>query len=290
MRKREGYKYGYTLPAMLFVVVMIIFPIIYTVRISFYNWTMSALVPPEWVGLRNYAALLADERFWKSVYHTVYFSFSALVLEVVLGVAIAILISRKMRFANLVKALFLLPMVATPVAVGLVWMLILEPSIGIANKMLAFANMPVLKWLASPSQVIPSLIIVDVWEWTPMVALIVMAGLTTLPSEPYEAAEVDGASGWQKFIYITLPLLKQTILVAAILRFIDVFKAFDIIYVMTQGGPNMASETLAIFGYLTGFQYYELGMASSIIVIFLALMLLLILPLLWFRNKSEGMQ
>lgn len=281
-------KWIYTLPAVLFVLLMMLFPIIYTVRISFYEWSMSATTPPKWVGLSNYLELLKDERFWHAVGSTFYFTIAALVFEVGLGIAIAVLLSRQFRGKNIVKTIFLLPMVATPVAMGLVWMLIYEPTIGVANLMLKSLGFEPLLWLASTSQVIPSLVIIDVWEWTPMIALIVMAGLATLPTDPYEAADVDGASRWTKFFSITLPLLRPTIIVAAMLRLIDVLKTFDIIYATTQGGPNFASETLNLYGYVLGFQYFKLGMASSLLVIFFAIVMALTLFMIWMRKRLEG--
>ncbi|WP_166243443.1 carbohydrate ABC transporter permease [Paenibacillus turpanensis] len=281
-------KWIYTLPAVIFVLIMMLFPIIYTVRISFFEWSMSATTPPKWVGLDNYIALLKDERFWHAVGATFYFTIAALVIEIVLGVAIAVLLARDFRGKNLVKTVFLLPMVATPVAMGLVWMLIYEPTIGVANMILKSLGFEPLLWLASESQVIPSLVIVDVWQWTPMIALIVMAGLATLPSDPYEAADVDGASAWAKFTQITLPLLRPTILVAAMLRLIDVLKTFDIIYAMTQGGPNFASETLNLYGYVLGFQYFKLGMASSLLVLFFLLVMGLTLVMIWMRKRLEA--
>jgi multiple sugar transport system permease protein len=280
-------KWIYTMPAVLFVLIMMVFPIVYTLRISFYEWSMSATTPPKWVGLSNYMALLTESRFWHAVSNTFYFTFAALILETVLAIAIALLLYRDFKGKNIVKTLFLLPMVATPVAMGLVWMLIYEPTIGIANTLLKSLGLDPLLWLASPSQVIPSLVIVDVWEWTPMIAMIVMAGLSTLPSDPYEAADVDGASSWQKFIYITLPLLRPTIIVAVMLRLIDVLKTFDIIYATTQGGPNLASETLNVYGYVLGFQYFKLGMASSLLVLFFALVMGLTLAMIWTRKKME---
>ncbi|MFC5450503.1 carbohydrate ABC transporter permease [Paenibacillus aestuarii] len=281
-------KWIYTLPAVFFVLLMMLFPIIYTVRISFYEWSMSATTPPMWVGLGNYVALFKDERFWHAVGSTFYFTVAALALEVILGVAIALLLSREFKGKNLVKTVFLLPMVATPVAMGLVWMLIYEPTIGVANMMLKSMGLEPLLWLASPNQVIPSLVIVDVWEWTPMIALIIMAGLATLPSDPYEAADVDGASAWTKFVSITLPLLRPTIIVAAMLRLIDVLKTFDIIYATTQGGPNFSSETLNLYGYVQGFQYFKLGSASSLLVVFFMLVMGLTLFMIWMRKRLEG--
>lgn len=281
-------KWIYTLPAVLFVLLMMVFPILYTVRISFYEWSMSATTPPSWVGLSNYIALFKDERFWHAAGSTFYFTIAALALETVLGVAIALLLYRDFRGKNIVKTLFLLPMVATPVAMGLVWLLIYEPTIGVANTLLKSLGLKPMLWLASETQVIPSLVVIDVWEWTPMVALIVMAGLSTLPSDPYEAADVDGASVWQKFANITLPLLKPTIIVAVMLRLIDVLKTFDIIYSTTQGGPNLKSETLNLYGYVQGFQYFKLGMASSLLVIFFALVMGLTLLMIWIRKRLEA--
>ncbi|NOU88389.1 ABC transporter permease subunit [Paenibacillus sp. LMG 31460] len=281
-------KWIYTMPAVLFVLLMMVFPILYTLRISFYEWDMSAVQSPKWVGLMNYTALLSDQRFWHSVGATFYFTFAALVFETVLGIAIALLLYRDFRGKNAAKTLFLLPMVATPVAMGLVWLLIYEPTIGVANELLRFLGLKPLLWLASPDQVIPSLVIIDVWEWTPMITLIVMAGLSTIPSEPYEAADVDGATAWKKFWHITLPLLRPTIIVAVMLRLIDVLKTFDIIYGTTQGGPNFASETLNVYGYTLGFQYFKLGTASSLLMIFFVLVMALTLAMIWVRKRLEA--
>ncbi|RJE90919.1 sugar ABC transporter permease [Paenibacillus sp. 1011MAR3C5] len=280
-------KWIYTMPAVLFVLLMMVFPILYTFRISFYEWSMSSTTPPKWVGLDNYIALLTDARFWVTVKQTFVFTFGALIVQTVLGVAIAVLLHREFFGKNLVKTIFLLPMVATPVAMGLVWLLIYEPSIGAANTLLKLIGLNPQLWIASPSQVMPSLILMDVWMWTPMISLIVMAGLATLPTEPYEAADVDGASTWQKFWYVTLPLLRPTIIVAVMLRLIDVLKTFDIIYATTQGGPNMKSETLNIYGYTLGFQYFKLGMASTLLVIFFAIVMALTLFMIYVRKRLE---
>ncbi|MFD0589211.1 carbohydrate ABC transporter permease [Paenibacillus sp. GCM10027627] len=281
-------KWIYTLPAVLFVLLMMVFPILYTVRISFFEWSMSAASPPKWVGLANYITLLTEERFWKSVQSTFTFTLGAIIIETFLGVAIALLLFRNFRGKNVAKTIFLLPMVATPVAMGLVWLLIYEPTIGAANTFLKGIGLDPQLWIASPTQALPSLILIDVWQWTPMISLIVMAGLSTLPSEPYEAADVDGASKWQKLIHITLPMLKQTIIVAVMLRLIDVLKTFDIIYATTQGGPNNVSETLNIYGYTLGFQYFKLGTASSLLVLFFALVMGATLLMIWIRKRMEA--
>jgi multiple sugar transport system permease protein len=264
---------------------MMAFPIFYTVRISFFEWSMSAVTPPKWVGLDNYIELLTSDRFWQSVKATMYFTVLALVVETVLGVAIALVLFRDYKGKNVAKTLFLLPMVSTPVAMGLVWLLIYEPTIGAANMMLKWFGFKPLEWLGNVNQAIPSLAIIDIWQWTPMVCLIVMAGLSTLPKDPYESAEVDGASAWQKLIYITLPLVRPTIIVAMMLRLIDVLKTFDIIYATTQGGPGSASETLNIYTYMLGFQFFKLGSASSLLVIFFTIILIFTLLMIWVRKR-----
>ncbi|HZW83710.1 MAG TPA: sugar ABC transporter permease, partial [Candidatus Deferrimicrobium sp.] len=211
-------KLVFPLPAVIFVVVMMVFPIAYTLRLSFYEWSMSAIVPPKWVGLSNYATLIFhDERFIWSIIRTFSFTFAAVIIQTVLGIAIALLFNLDFKGKNFLKTLFLLPMIATPVAIGLVWLLIYEPTIGFANQILKLLHLPPQLWLASTKQVLMSLVIVDVWQWTPMIALVVLAGLTSLPTEPYEAAQVDGASRWQVLTKITLPLLQPTILVAVLL-------------------------------------------------------------------------
>lgn len=285
MEKR--FKWIVTLPALLFVLVMMAFPIAYTLRLSFFEWSMSAASPPKWVGLDNYIALFKDGRFWHALGATAYFSFGALAAETVLGVAIALLLHREFRGRGLAKTIFLLPMVATPVAMGLVWVLIYEPTNGIFNALLQAIGLKPLHWLGSIGQVIPSLMVIDIWQWTPMICLIVMAGLTTLPQEPYESADVDGASRLQKLWYITLPLLRPTILTAVMLRLIDVIKTFDIIYATTQGGPGTASETLNIYGYVLAFQYFKLGLASSLLVVFFLLVMGLTLALIVLRRNTE---
>lgn len=279
-------KYVFPLPAVLFVIIMMVFPIAYTLRLSFFEWSMSALVPPKWVGLSNYTTLIFhDPRFAAAFWRTFTFTIVAVGVETVLGIAIAMLFNQEFRGKNVLKTLFLLPMIATPVAIGLVWLLIFEPNIGFANKFISFFHIPPQLWLASAKQVLMSLVIVDVWQWTPMIALVVLAGLTSLPTEPYEAAEVDGATRWQVFTKITLPLLKPTIMIAVLLRAIDALKTFDIIYSMTGGGPDFHSETINIYSFVQGFSYFKLGMTSALLMIFFVIVLIMSVLLVTARKR-----
>ncbi|NLP41455.1 MAG: sugar ABC transporter permease [Veillonellaceae bacterium] len=266
---------------------MMAFPITYTVWVSLTDWSMASSGSVKFIGLQNYIDLFSDDRFYNSVKLTIYFTVLAVGVETVLGVAIALILNREFQGKGLVKGILLLPMVATPVAIGLAWTLFYEPTIGLGNYALQLLGMAPSKWLASNTAVIPSLALVDIWEWTPMVTLIVLAGLASLPNEPYEAALVDGASEWQIFRYITLPLLFPTIMIAVVLRGIDAFKTFDIIYTMTAGGPGFASETLNIYAYNLAFGYFKFGAASSALVALLALVLGSSLIVLWIRRSWE---
>jgi len=279
-------KWLFILPAAIFVAVMMIFPLIYTGGLSFTQWSGSATQPAQWVGLNNYTTLLgSDQRFRDAVMRTFIFTIGAVGIELILGLAIALLLRREFRGQNVVKTLILLPMVATPVAMGMAWLLMFEPTIGFANFALRQLHLPPQDWLASTDQALPSLMLVDIWEWTPMIALITLAGLATLPDEPFEAATVDGAGPWQRFMHLTLPLMAPTLVVATLLRAIDALKTFDIIYTMTQGGPGYATETLNIYSYVQGFGYFQLGMASSLLVIFFAIVLGVSLLFAGVRNR-----
>lgn len=266
---------------------VIVFPLVYTIRLSFFEWSMSNNVPMAWVGLNNYIGLFTDGRFLLAVARTFIFSGAALLMEVVLGVAVAIFLSKDFLGKNLVKTIFLLPMVATPVAIGLVWTLIYEPTIGIANLVLAKLGIAPLVWLGSENTALISLVIVDIWQWTPMIMLITLAGVSALPGEPFESAMVDGATKWQTLWKITLPLLRPTILVAVLLRLIDVLKTFDVIYSTTQGGPGFATETMNILAFKNAFEYFQFGQASALLVIFFVIVLSIAVLFIKFKNKVE---
>jgi multiple sugar transport system permease protein len=265
--------YVFTLPTIILVIALIGFPLAYTFTLSFYDWSMSNITPMKWIGLANYANLLGDGRFLMAVARTFIFTGLALVAEIVLGVGIALFLSRDFAGKSFVKTLFLLPMVATPVAIGLIWTLIYEPTIGIANFLLTRIGLQPLVWLGNERTALLSLIVVDIWQWTPMVMLITLAGISSLSAEPFESAKVDGASPWQILWKITIKLLRPTILVAVLLRLIDVLKTFDLIYSTTQGGPGYATETMNILSFRYAFEYFQFGKASASLVLFFVIVL-----------------
>ncbi|MGE5583405.1 MAG: carbohydrate ABC transporter permease [Bacillota bacterium] len=269
----KNIRWLFPLPAIIFIMLMMVFPICYTFFVSLTDWNMSSGGVISFIGLDNYLAMLKEPRFYNAIWLTFYFTALAVGIETFLGVAIALILNREFAGKNLAKFILLLPMVATPVAIGLSWTLFYEPTIGLGNYALKLLGLPALKWLASNYTVIPSLALVDIWEWTPMISLIVLAGLVSLPNEPYEAALVDGATPFQTLRRVTIPLLRPTILIAVVLRSIDALKTFDIVYVMTAGGPGFASETLNIYAYGLGFGYFRFGVASSALVALFAVVL-----------------
>jgi len=265
--KDRRVKYFFIFPAVVYAVLMVFAPILYTLLLSFCKWSMAG--PVRIVYFDNYLKMFGTERFINAVLRTIILSAGALALEMALGTTIALVLNRNFAGKIVVQTLFLLPMVATPVSIGMVWMLIYEPSFGIANVLLqnlGVVNLPV--WLGDTRTALLSIAIIDIWQWTPMIALIVLAGLSSLPKEPFESARVDGAKSWQTLFSVTLPMVMPTIVVAGLLRLIDVLKTFDIIFATTQGGPVFASETLNIYSYINAFQYFDIGYASALLIVF----------------------
>ena len=262
------------LPCVLIIAVIVLYPILYTIHMSLHSWFISATTNPRFVGLANFLRMFtADDRFFGALKVTVYFTGISVLIEMILGVGLAQFFNREFFGKSLARSLMILPIASTPVAISLVWRNMYDPVRGIVNYFLAFLHLPGMAWLKDPHTVIPSLILIDVWQWTPLVMLIALAGMTALPLDPYEAAVIDGASPWQLFRYITLPLVRPSIVVAAIFRFIDSVKTFDVIFVTSEGGPGLASQILNLYAFDQGFRYFHMGYASAILaVLFFAIL------------------
>ncbi len=272
-----------TAPAVIFTVVMIAFPFAYTVWLSLHNVAIGS--PTRFTGGANYVALAtSDPVFWQSVRVTLVLFVVSLVLQLVAGTWIAMLLYRAKRLPGALRSLLISPFVMPPVVVGMMWLVILDPSIGAANFLLEKIGLPPSLWLASPQWVIPTVALIDTWQWTPYVALIVLGGLQSLPPNVFEAAQIDGTSRWRTFWRITLPMLGPTLVTAAILRSVDLLRFFDIIYITTQGGPGDASTTLNIYGFRQGFEFFELGYAAAIMVSLSAIVLGAVLTMMRARR------
>ena len=275
----------FVLPAVAVMLAVIIFPWIFTFFMSVHDWRIGQA--KTFVGLDNYLKLVNDERFRNSVSRTLVFTLLSVVLPVVLGVASALVFHRKFPLRGLLRGIFIMPMMATPVAVALVWTMMFHPQLGVLNYLLSLVGIPPSLWVFDQATVIPSLVLVETWQWTPLVMLIVLGGLASLPTEPYESALIDGATPWQMFRNITFPLVLPFIMVATIIRTIDAVKSFDTIFVITLGGPGTASETINLYLYTQAFAFYQIGYASAMVVVFMVVIMALCLILLYLRQRAQ---
>lgn len=257
----------FPLPAILLVGSLALYPIAYTLVISTRNYDLG-LSNYSVAGLSNYVKALSSPQFWNAFLRTFLFTGLSVVVSTTLGMVMAVILNRDFRGARWARTAFLLPMVATPVATSLVWMMMFNPTLGILNYILQLVGLPPSLWVADPQLVVASIVLVDVWHSSPFAMIVLLAGLRSLPREPIESAMIDGATRWQIFRLVTLPMLKPVLVVVLIFRTIDALKAFDIIWVITAGGPGTSSETLYVYAYNQAFKYLDLGYGSAVIVIF----------------------
>jgi multiple sugar transport system permease protein len=274
------------LPALLIIAFLTIYPLVNVVRLSFYEYNYLRGTP-KFVGVENYVRLFRDRFFLDGLRNTFYFSIAATVAEVGLGLFLAILFHRRFRGRRLLLPLLIFPMMLSTMVVCSIWRSMYHFDYGILNHLLEsltpavnwvlglFGRSPLepirIRWLFDPDLALWSVVLVDIWQWTPMAFLILLAGLQSIPRELYEAAKVDGASGPALFRRITLPLLRNHLFLALLLRSIDTFKIFDKVYALTGGGPGSATETISFYIYREGFKYFNMGRASAAsVVMFLA--------------------
>ena len=282
-RRHRSY-YLFVAPALIVIGAVIIFPWLFTVWMSAFDLKIGSVA--HFIGFENYTKLATNQRFHEAIVHTLYFTLLAVVVPLILGTIAALIFHREFPMRGLLRSIFTMPMMATPVAVALVWTMMFHPQQGVLNYLLSLVGLPPSLWVYSPTLVIPSLVLVEVWHWTPLVMLIVLGGLAALPIEPYESAQIDGAGFWQMFRYITLPLITPFLFIAAMIRMIDAVKSFDIIFAITQGGPGSASETINLYLYSVAFIYYDLGYGSAIAVVFFILIVMLAAVLLYLRQRT----
>ncbi|WP_371929583.1 carbohydrate ABC transporter permease [Phyllobacterium sp. 21LDTY02-6] len=288
VKRRSRLKPSYwpfVIPALVIVGAVIVFPWAFTLWMSVNEWQVGS--GQRFVGLANFSRLASDARFWESMVHTVIYTVLSVIAPLVLGTLAALVFDTKLPMRGLLRGIFVMPMMATPVAVALVWTMMYHPQLGVLNYLLSFLGIGPQEWIFNQNTVIPSLVLVETWQWTPLIMLIVLGGLASMPRDPFESAEIDGASNWQKFRYITLPMILPFMMVAVIIRSIDALKSFDIIFAMTQGGPGTASETINIYLYNVAFAYYDIGYASAIAVVFFIVIISMSLALLALRQRTK---
>ncbi|QDB78748.1 sugar ABC transporter permease [Georgenia wutianyii] len=285
----RGLAVAFISPAMLLLLGMSVFPLLWALYLSFTDYSATSSEPGSFVGFENYADVLTSSEVHARALTTALFVAGAVVLQTVLGFSIAYLISRRTRGRGLLTTLFLVPMMLSPVVVGLFWRFMLDAQFGVVNSLLVSLGLEPVEWLTQQRTALFSLILVDTWQWTPFIMLIALAGLTAVPKYLYEAASIDRASEWFRFRNITLPMVWPLLLIAVMFRAIEAFRQFDLVYVLTNGGPGVSTETLSFHIYKVAFLGFRTGAASAYGILMVLVVIVLAQLYLRYLNKlKEG--
>ena len=275
--QQRDQRFGFllTLPGLATLFIIIIFPLVFTIITSFYDYTLLNPNHDDFVGLENYQEVLEEEYIGHSVITTIQFVLATVFIEFIIGFALALALDKVQRFKSVYYLILLAPLMINPVVVGLVWRMILHTELGIMNYLLKLMSINRVNWLGDSDIAFWTIVFVDIWHQVSFMTILLLAGLAALPREPYEAARMDGASALRCLIYITLPLMRPVIIVALLLRLIFAVKTFDIIYIMTKGGPGIATDLVSYFIYRSAFFSLDIGRASALSVGLLVIVLLL---------------
>jgi multiple sugar transport system permease protein len=260
-------------PTALFALAVTVFPLGYAAFASIQAFRFGR--PVALIGLLNYQNLLADANFRGSVATTLIYTVAATAIEFVLGMALALLLKDDLPLQGIIRSTLIIPMIVAPVVVGIVWRLLYSSDVGLVGYVTQLITGEPISLLSSPALALPALILVDIWVWTPFMFLILLAGIQSLPQEPFEAARVDGASAWGSFRLLMLPMLRPVIMVAVLIRAMDAFTVFDQVYVLTQGGPGTATEVATLMVYKTAFRFSQIGYGAAMAIALLALVMAL---------------
>lgn len=267
--RNDPIKYYFIWPALIVVLTISIFPLIYSLTTSFMSYRLLGGGAPRFVGLDNYLHLITAERFWQVTLTTSIIAFISVAFQYVIGFAVAIALHAKVPGEKLFRVGFLLPMLIAPVAVALIARQIFNPTNGPLNEFMALIGFPNLPFLTQTNWALGAIITVEVWQWTPFIILMLLAGLQTLPDDVYEAAALENASKWQQFWGITFPMMLPISAAVVFIRLIESYKIIDTVFVMTGGGPGISTETLTLFAYQEGFKKFNLGYTSALSFLFL---------------------
>ncbi len=266
-------KFMFLLPGLLVLIAIIIFPLIFTIRVSFSSWDV---ISPglDWLGIKNYLRVFADMRFWDSMGRLCFIAVVTVLTEYVLGFALALLVWKDIQYKKFFRVLFLVPMMTTPVIMSVIWRTMFHESLGPLNDLLGLVGIDPVHWLSTAKMSMFSVMIVEIWQWTPFMFLLLLAGLLSLPREPFQAAEVDGAGSLRTFFLVTFPLMAPITIAALIIRLIEASKIMETVYVLTSGGPGTATETGSYYIYIRGLRDFQIGYAASLSVVYLVLMII----------------
>lgn len=281
----------FLMPALIFLGITALFPLLYSVYLSFFRLKIN--LPNQkmlFVGFENYLKLFSDRLLKISTANTLWFAILSVLCETVLGIIVAMVICSNKFWTKIVTSIFIIPMIMAPVAIGTLWRMMLDASTGIINYFINILGIESISFLSNPKTAMGSVIFVNIWQLTPWVTIITAAALKNLSEETLQAAIVDGASAFQIFRKIVLPLIKPVLVIILMIRFIDAFKVFDTVYVMTGGGPGTATEMLPNYIYKQGLRYFDAGYAASLAIMFVIVMTLCsILFLNWRKKEQENL-
>lgn len=283
---RFPYEWRMMLPLLIVMAAILAYPLIYSVWISFRDIEITKPHQNNFVGLSQYINIFQDPVYWTVLKNTFSFVAIAVSTELILGMALALCLKKMKRFRNLTRAILLTPMFITPIAVGLMFRYLLSTQLGLIPAILKPLGISI--DFFSSKMALFSIAMIDVWQWTPFMLLMLLAGLENLPEEPYEAAYVDGAGGWYALTRITIPLMSPVIIVAVLIRTLDALKVFEYVYAITRGGPGTATETLQYYVYKTGFGYYNLSKASAVAWTVVVVVMIGLVLLLWRTTRGEN--
>jgi multiple sugar transport system permease protein len=274
-------------PALALLLFFTVFPLLWALVLAFTDYSATSALPYQWVGLGNFTSILGDPAVHQRALTTLIFVVGAVALETVLGFGIAYLISRRARGQGVLATVFLVPMMLAPIVVGLFWRFMLDSQFGVINSVLNSLGLGSVLWLSNPKLAMVALICVDAWQWTPFIMLIALAGLTAVPKYLYEAAEIDRASEWFRFRRITLPLVWPLLLIGILFRAIDAFRMFDLVFILTGGGPGDSTETLSYSVYKVAFLGFDTGRASAYGLMMVIVVMVLANLLIRYLNRLQ---
>jgi multiple sugar transport system permease protein len=274
------------LPSVLYLLAMSVYPMMYSLWLAFRNYLIYRPDLSSFAGMGNFLDLSRNEVFWQSLQVTLKFSAIAVTLEFFLGLAVAVLLDRQMRGMGVLRTLLVIPVLVSPVAMGLTFRYMYAPSYGLINYLLGLVGLPRLDWIVSTTWALPAVVVVDVWQWTPFVVLILLSGMQSVPVDIIEASELDGLSRWQHLWRIIVPMIRPVVLVVLLIRLIDSIRGFDLIYILTRGGPSTATYLLSIHSYVKGFTEGDMGSASAIA--WITVVLVNILAVIFLRLLARG--
>jgi multiple sugar transport system permease protein len=271
--------YGMAAPALLVLAAIILAPVALALATSFYDYTLMNLTFDRFIWLDNFAAAVGSSEFLNSIVVTTFFVIAVVALEFAVGFVVALMLTAVKRGKNVYYLILLIPLLINPVVVGLIWRMLLHPTLGIVNWLLGGIGIPDVDWLGKPTNAFWTVVLVDIWHQVSFMAVLLTAGLSALPTEPYEAARAEGAGTLQTFWFITLPLMKPVIAVTLLIRLIFAIKTYDLIYIMTRGGPGDATDLISYYIYRSAFARLNLGEAAAMALLLMAIVIALTLAL-----------